>query len=58
MTKEDWYKSNNCEHAHCPYECEHPQPMMDGHNLICGKCLNDSQILTKMIPCNPETCND
>lgn len=33
-----WYAAHGCTHAHCEYGCEHPQPFMDGADLLCGRC--------------------
>jgi hypothetical protein len=45
------------DHYHCPYECEHPQPLRtaDGRYL-CGRCwvLDDEQVDMQL--CTPETC--
>lgn len=56
---EEWCDKHDCDHAHCPYDCEHPQPMLDGGDLICGKCLHDSdgEEIVKMVPCTPEICD-
>jgi hypothetical protein len=59
--KEEWYKQHNCTHAHCPYECEHPQPFICSElpiELACGKCWWDTKTIVKMIPCIPESCNE
>lgn len=57
MTPQEWYTRNNCDHAHCPYECEHPQPFVhpDGR-LLCGRCWFVENEETVMIPCTPGTC--
>jgi len=59
MSEEEWYQQNGCEHAHCPYDCDHPQPIMDGEKLICASCLHASQgkAFVEMIPCTPDVCN-
>lgn len=54
----EWYVKNNCEHSHCPYDCEHPQPFIYNGNLICGHCFFIDEIITFMIPCTPETCKE
>jgi hypothetical protein len=54
-----WYRLHGCDHAHCPNECEHPQPFLlpDGR-MVCGRCaILDGQFV-EMIPCTPETCGD
>lgn len=55
----NWYKKNNCEHAHCPLECDKPQPSIgpDGE-LYCMRCLCLFGIETKMVPCTPDICID
>ncbi len=44
-------------HAHCPYLCEHPQPLRlpDGR-LVCGRCAILDGEEVEMIPCTPEIC--
>lgn len=54
----EWYKLNNCTHAHCPFYHEHPQPFIIAKVLYCGKCWHDDKVLTKMVPCTPEVCED
>ena len=54
----DWYKDNNCSHAHCPLGCEKPQPEVCGGKLLCMKCLVLYDTLTEMVPCTPEICED
>ncbi len=58
MTKQDWYTKNGCDHAHCPLECEHPQPFYDDRlkELLCGRCWFVHGLCTIMVPCNQETC--
>jgi len=47
------------KHSHCPKGCEHPQPFADDlGNEYCGRCYWTSRILTKMIKCVPETCQE
>ena len=46
--------AHNCDHAHCPHGCEHPQPMMDGSDLICMRCARVVKVRTVMVPCTPE----
>lgn len=57
MTKREWYEKHGCTHAHCPHECEHPQPLLDGDELLCGRCLILCGERSAMIPCTPETCD-
>lgn len=59
MNAEAWYKAHNCTHAHCPFDCEHPQPfLLDDNILYCGHCWFVDTEMTKMIPCSPEVCGD
>lgn len=56
--KARWYRTNNCSHAHCPFACEHPQPMLgDNGTLLCGRCWFVEQRLTIMQPCIPGVCD-
>jgi len=65
LTAREWYLLQGCTHAHCPYDCEHPQPVfgvieeaLDGEwSLFCGRCLL-SDLLTHMVPCVPGSCAD
>jgi hypothetical protein len=52
-----WYAERNCWHAHCPEDCEHPQPFLtsDGR-LLCGRCWVMEQRVSEMIPCTPDAC--
>jgi hypothetical protein len=46
------------DHAHCPYDCEHPQPIrnvLDG-KLYCGRCWIVDNVKSEMVPCTPATC--
>ncbi len=56
-TREEWYRANDCSHAHCPFECEHPQPFVDEEELLCGRCWFKFGERTIMIPCIPEICD-
>lgn len=56
MTKQEWYAKHNCQHAHCPDECEHPQPFLDGDEMLCGRCWHLFGERSLMIPCTPEVC--
>lgn len=53
----DWCARMGASHAHCPYDCEHPQPFQTADGVLyCGRCLAKEGVLTEMIPCFPETC--
>jgi hypothetical protein len=58
MTRADWYRQHGCTHAHCPYECEHPQPILDEDTgeLFCGRCWFIEQQRTLMVPCTEKIC--
>jgi hypothetical protein len=56
QTTREWYERHDCTHAHCPFDCEHPQPILDGDELLCLRCLTFEGRRTPMIPCTPETC--
>ena len=57
MTKAEWYAKHGCRHAHCPHECEHPQPFVDDDGvLLCGRCWFKTGERTKMIPCAVGIC--
>ncbi len=58
MTYREWCEAHNCQHAHCPHDCFHPQPFVDGERLFCGRCLYEYDTVTEMVPCTPETCGD
>lgn len=53
----EWCKLNNCSHAHCTLECEHPQPFIMDDKLYCGRCWFIRNQLTEMIACTPEVCD-
>jgi hypothetical protein len=58
QTTSEWYERHGCSHAHCPNECEHPQPfMLDDGRVVCGRCAILDQELVDMLPCTPETCS-
>jgi hypothetical protein len=58
MTKQEWYRRHACDHAHCPFLCEHPQPFMtDDNQLICGRCWFIEERVTVMQPCVPGVCD-
>jgi hypothetical protein len=52
-----WYHANNCTHAHCPQNCEHPQPLLHDGELLCGRCLILLGERSPMIPCTPAICD-
>ena len=53
----NWCLARDCHHAHCPFECEHPQPFMyDEHRLVCGRCFFEEGKITEMVACKPEAC--
>lgn len=56
-TEKQWYEEHGCAHAHCPDDCEHPQPFMDGDDLICGRCAAKYGERTVMVPCIPPLCD-
>lgn len=51
-----WCKFFNCDHAHCKYNCEKPQPFMYNGILFCGKCWYERRKLVICIACMPEVC--
>lgn len=57
-----WCETKGVTHAHCPYDCEHPQPFvatLKGETeaqLFCGRCWHIEGVVTPMVPCVPETC--
>jgi hypothetical protein len=57
-TTVDWYKANDCTHAHCPEGCDHPQPFVQGDELWCGSCWFMHKVKTFMEPCRPAICVD
>jgi len=57
MTYSEWCKAHGCDHAHCPYDCEHPQPFcLDDGRLVCGRCAIIDHEIVEMVPCTPEHC--
>lgn len=46
-----WCQFFNVNHAHCPDNCEHPQPIVVDHKLICGRCWFKYNQITLMTPC-------
>lgn len=55
-TYPEWCVANDCSHAHCPYDCEHPQPFIMNGKLICGRCYFKDDDIVEMKPCSPENC--
>jgi hypothetical protein len=54
-----WYAAHNCVHAHCPNECEHPQPFVDNDgDLICGSCWYFGGGVVLMLPCTTDICEE
>ena len=51
-----WCRERNVTHAHCPHECEHPQPFMLDGKLVCGRCAIVCGEIVEMVPCTPEDC--
>lgn len=55
----EWCIINKCTHGHCPFSCEHPQPMVtDDDRCVCALCLHYSGELVDVAPCTPENCPD
>lgn len=54
--KAAWYARHDCSHAHCPLDCEHPQPFLDGDILLCGRCWFIEGRQTEMVACTPDVC--
>lgn len=55
---ECWCQAHGVAHGHCPYECEHPQPILaDDGKLYCGACWFKNGELSEMIPCTPDVCD-
>lgn len=53
----EWYAANDCDHAHCPEGCEHPQPTVNTlGELICGRCWFKFGEKTLMVACKPDIC--
>jgi hypothetical protein len=59
MNLAQWYEQHGCDHAHCPEECDHPQPFIDEAtgDLLCGGCWFRFGRRSVMIPCTPEACD-
>lgn len=57
-TYQDWCKVNNSSHAHCPNDCEHPQPFVVDGELYCGRCAVYENELIEMVACDIKTCGE
>lgn len=58
MTYSEWCGKYGCDHAHCPNECDHPQPfIIEKNRLICGRCAILDKEIVEMVPCSPEICD-
>jgi hypothetical protein len=55
-----WCEAHGCTHAHCPFDCEKPQPVYDwkAGELLCMRCWVKDGVRTVMVPCVPEVCDD
>jgi hypothetical protein len=50
---------NPDKHYHCPYDCEHPQPIHDPNGQVfCGRCWHMDNLRTEMIECNKDICKN
>lgn len=56
LTYTAWCDENDVRHAHCPFLCESPQPLMRSGKLLCGQCFWERGEIVAMIPCTPEAC--
>lgn len=57
MSYRAWRKAHGVQHAHCPLDCEHPQPFVAfTGDLLCGRCFFIEKKITKMVPCTPDIC--
>ncbi len=56
-SRAEWYQAHGCDHAHCPNECDHPQPFLlpDGR-FVCGRCAIIDHEIVEMSPCTPGAC--
>jgi hypothetical protein len=55
---DEWNAANDCNHGHCPLNCEHPQPiLLAGGRFVCGRCLILDGLVTEMVPCRPAICD-
>jgi hypothetical protein len=58
-TYPDWCAALAVTHAHCPYDCEHPQPFIARPGLLlCGRCWFLAKTATEMQPCSPAICEE
>ena len=57
-TYRDWLTERGCSHAHCPHDCEHPQPFVypATGQLICGACWFEADTVSEVVPCVPGVC--
>jgi hypothetical protein len=53
-----WCAAHGCDHAHCPGECERPQPFVLEGVLYCGKHWFDDRTLLPMLPCREGVCDE
>lgn len=60
MTYQEWMIKNDCDHGHCPNDCDHPQPFWNDqvNALICGRCAFKFNEVMEMIPCTPINCDE
>jgi len=56
LTYSEWNIAHGVTHAHCPNDCEHPQPFMFEGELVCGRCYFVHGKTVMMLPCTPEVC--
>jgi hypothetical protein len=57
LTPTEWYRQHGCTHAHCPHDCEHPQPFMLDGKFVCGRCACINHLRVEMVPCQPDICS-
>ena len=59
MTYQEWLHVYGVSHAHCPRDCEHPQPFVWATILWCGRCYFVKHLLTQCVPCDGRNfCQD
>ena len=51
-----WLQARGADHAHCPNDCESPQPFLDGARALCGRCWFEAGTETEVRPCAPSVC--
>ena len=56
LARRVWYAAVGVTHAHCPDDCEHPQPFLLNGTMYCGRCWFVYKQLNPMIPCRPSAC--